>query len=166
MFLPHGSIEQVKVLDFGIARGDQATTALTKSGSILGTPGYMAPEQARGDRSQIDARADVCLLGCVLFECLTGKPAFVGMHVFALLAKLLFDEPPRVRELAPDVPAALDALVWRMLAKDPQTHPFGLGRRSSRRLMGSTLWKQRSGRSGRRRPEGSPALRRGWPRSW
>src|SRR4029079_17967218 len=75
LFLVGGSIEQVKLLDFGIARREQAATVLTQTGSVLGTPGYMAPEQARGDHSLIDARADVFSLGCVLFECLTGKPA-------------------------------------------------------------------------------------------
>src|SRR5262249_8880592 len=115
----------VKLLDFGIARREHATIELTQKGSVIGTPGYMAPEQARGEHTRIDARADVFSLGCVLFECLTGKPAFAGMHVMALLAKLLFDEPQRVRELSPEVPAALDALVSRMLAKDPESRPPG-----------------------------------------
>lgn len=104
IFLPQGDVQQVKVLDFGIARLDRSTTIVTQTGTIVGTPGYMAPEQAKGDRTTLDARADVFSLGCVLFECLTGKPAFQATHVMALLAKLLLDEPPRVRELRPDVP--------------------------------------------------------------
>src|SRR5262249_9701237 len=110
-------------LDFGIAHRERASTVLTKTGSMVGTPGYMAPEQVRGDPAAIDARADVFSLGCVLFECLTGRPPFQGLHVIALLAKLLFDEPPRVREIAPGVPAALDALVARMLSKEPEARP-------------------------------------------
>ncbi|UQA56957.1 serine/threonine-protein kinase [Polyangium aurulentum] len=123
LFLADGAVDRVKVLDFGIAQLAGATTALTRTGTLLGTPGYMAPEQARGERGAIDARADVFSLGCVLFECLTGRPAFVGMHVMALLAKLLLEEAPRVRALRPEVPEELDALVARMLAKDPAERP-------------------------------------------
>ncbi|WP_437486645.1 protein kinase [Sorangium sp. So ce1014] len=123
LFLVEGSIEHVKVLDFGIARQHATATRLTQTGSVLGTPGYMAPEQARGDLALLDARADVFSLGCVLFECLTGLPAFCGQHAMALLAKLLMEEPPRARELRPELPAALDDLVARMLAKEPAARP-------------------------------------------
>ncbi|WP_437798820.1 protein kinase domain-containing protein [Sorangium sp. So ce693] len=123
LFLVDGSIERVKVLDFGIARQHVTATRLTQTGTVLGTPGYMAPEQARGSYAQLDARADVFSLGCVLFECLTGLPAFYGQHVMALLAKLLMEEPPRLRELRPEMPAELDHLVARMLAKEPAARP-------------------------------------------
>ena len=62
-------------------------------------------------------------LGCVLFECLTGRPAFDGDHAAAVLAKILFDDAPRVSALWPEVPEALDALVARMLSKDPALRP-------------------------------------------
>src|SRR5262249_12150585 len=91
-------------------------------GAVLGTPGYMAPEQARGN-DEIDPRADVFALGCVLFECLTGSPAFPGDHFMAILAKILFHAPPRAREIRPDVPADLDALAALMLSKDPDARP-------------------------------------------
>lgn len=123
IFLPAGDVHQVKVLDFGIARQDLTGTILTQTGTLIGTPGYMAPEQARGDRKNHDARADIFSLGCVLFECLTGRPAFQAVHVLALLAKLLLDEPRRVRELRPDVPAGFDSLIHRMLSKDPANRP-------------------------------------------
>ncbi|UQA58184.1 serine/threonine-protein kinase [Polyangium aurulentum] len=124
LVLEGGEVSRVKLLDFGIARRPGATTlGLTRTGSLLGTPGYMAPEQARGERESIDARADVFSLGCVLFECLTGRPAFQGAHAMALLAKLLVEEVPRVQELRPEVPLALDELVARMLAKDPARRP-------------------------------------------
>lgn len=108
----------VKVLDFGIARARTESTALTRTGVFLGTPGYIAPEQARGERD-VDARADIFSAGCVLFECLTGRPAFVARDVVALLAKLVIEEVPRPSELAPAIPLAVDVLVGRMLAKDP-----------------------------------------------
>ncbi|WP_437729428.1 protein kinase domain-containing protein [Sorangium sp. So ce861] len=121
LFLVGGDPRRVKLLDFGIARLGGASRAFTQPGAILGTPGYMAPEQAAGEPT--DARTDVFSLGAVLFECLTGRPAFMGQNVMALLARLLLEEPPRVRELRGDIPPALDALVARMLAKDPAARP-------------------------------------------
>ncbi|HSK04999.1 MAG TPA: protein kinase, partial [Kofleriaceae bacterium] len=121
LFLPGGRIDQVKVLDFGIAR-QAGRTQLTKTGSMLGTPGYMAPEQAR-NHGDIDARADVFALGCVLFHCLTGTPPFDGDSPVAILAKILFSEAPRVSALWPEVPEDLDALVAQMLAKEPALRP-------------------------------------------
>ncbi|WP_437307236.1 protein kinase domain-containing protein [Sorangium sp. So ce388] len=121
LFLPGGDVAQVKVLDFGIAHlGD--VTRLTRTGAIVGTPGYMAPEQAGGGGA-LDARADVFALGCVLYECLTGAPAFAGEHLMALLAKICCEEPPRVGALRAGVPRALDELVARMLAKQPERRP-------------------------------------------
>src|SRR5262249_37802585 len=76
----------------------------------------------RGD-SDVDARADVFSLGCVLYECLTGQPAFQGRHAVAVLTKVLFEEPPRPRDLAPQVPAVVDSLVARMLSKLPEARP-------------------------------------------
>jgi hypothetical protein len=122
LFLPHGDVEQVKLLDFGVVRLQHTTRSPTRTGTTVGTPGYMAPEQARGERL-IDARADVFSLGCVLFECLTGRPAFMGEHLMALLAKILVADAPRVSELRSDIPAALDVLVASMLAKDPAHRP-------------------------------------------
>jgi tetratricopeptide (TPR) repeat protein len=121
IFLVDGRVERVKVLDFGIARLDSGTR-VTLAGTILGTLGYMAPEQAGTDQV-IDARADVFSLGCVLFECLTGAPAFNADHPMALLTKLVFAEPPRLSDVLPTAPEMLDALLWRMLAKDPATRP-------------------------------------------
>ena len=122
LYLPGGAIERCKILDFGIARFGRDARTATATGMMMGTPGYMAPEQARGD-PDLDARTDVFALGCVLFECLTGKPAFVGEHVMALLAKILLDETPRVRNLVSGVPRELDDLVLRMMAKEPDARP-------------------------------------------
>ncbi|HEX6239254.1 MAG TPA: serine/threonine-protein kinase, partial [Polyangiales bacterium] len=120
LFLVQGRVDAVKLIDFGIAH--QAGSALTGAGSTLGTIGYMAPEQAMGAR-EVDARADVFALGCVMFECLTGRPAFEGPGDAAVLARVLRDEVPRVRELRQDVPESLDQLVARMLAKQPAQRP-------------------------------------------
>ncbi|UQA63043.1 serine/threonine-protein kinase [Polyangium aurulentum] len=122
VFLPGGRIDEAMLLDFGIARPLVASRALTRTGIVLGTPGYMAPEQARGER-EVDARADVFSLGALLFECLTGKPAFSGSHVMAVLAKLLLEDPPRATELREDVPTPLSDLCAQMLAKDPALRP-------------------------------------------
>ncbi|WP_437475986.1 protein kinase [Sorangium sp. So ce1014] len=123
LLLVDGAPEKVKLLDFGIARLSDATAPLTQTAAVIGTPGYMAPEQVRAEREVLDARADVFSLGCVLFECLTGQRAFRAQHVMALLWKLLLEDPPPARELRPDVPPALDELLACMLAKDPSARP-------------------------------------------
>ncbi|XYI02491.1 protein kinase domain-containing protein [Sorangium sp. So ce1128] len=123
IFLVDGALDRVKLLDFGIAHLADATSRLTQTEAVLGTLGYMAPEQARGEREALDARADVFSLGCVLFECLTGQRAFRAQHPMGLVWKLLLEEAPRVSELRPEVPQALDELLARMLAKDPSARP-------------------------------------------
>jgi serine/threonine protein kinase len=103
------------VFDFGVARLDG--NAISQRGDVIGTPGYMAPEQALAE-DDVDARADVFALGCVLFECLTGTPAFRAAHPLAVLA----EEPPRVGTLKPEL-AALDPLLDSVLAKDRDGRP-------------------------------------------
>ncbi len=123
LFLVDGRAGDVRVLDFGIVYLAGTSQILTHTGGMIGTPGYMAPEQARSERGLVDARADVFSLGAVLFECLTGRRAFEGIHLLAVIAQLLLAEVPRVREISPWVPAALDDLIARMLAKDPAARP-------------------------------------------
>ena len=115
------SVDRVKVLDFGIAR-HAGLAPLTMTGVVVGTPFYMSPEQARGEKD-IDARADVFALGCVLFHCLTGRPPFAGEDMHAALLKVVLEEAPRLREIRHDIPEALDALVARMLSKDRAVRP-------------------------------------------
>ncbi len=122
LFLVAGDPARVKVLDFGAARFIQTTSAPTASGIVLGTPGYLAPEQVNDDQ-RVDGRADVFSLGCVLFECLAGRPAFVAQHVLALLGKILREDPPPLRQLAPHAPKDLEDLLIAMLAKDPAARP-------------------------------------------
>jgi serine/threonine-protein kinase len=121
VFLEGGSVSRVKVLDFGLARG-LGVPVVTRAGTLLGTPSYMAPEQVRGALS-IDARADVFALGALLFECLTGAPTFAGADTEAVLTKVLLEQPPRIRELAEAIPPALEALLTAMLSKDPEGRP-------------------------------------------
>ncbi len=121
LFLPGKRIDAVKVLDFGIAHR-RGRTQLTQTGMAIGTPGYMAPEQARSGGA-IDARVDVFALGCVLFQCLTGRPAFEGDNAASILGKILFGEALRVSTLWPEVPEDLDALVAQMLAKESALRP-------------------------------------------
>ncbi|HWO25254.1 MAG TPA: protein kinase, partial [Kofleriaceae bacterium] len=121
LFLPGGQIDQVKVIDFGIAQRE-GRSQLTRTGTLLGTPGFMAPEQARSHRAT-DARADVFALGCVLFQCLTGSPPFEGDSPVAVLGQLLFGQIPRVSTLRLDVPEDLDTLVAKMLSRDPALRP-------------------------------------------
>ncbi len=122
VFLVGPGFDDPRVLDFGVARLLAATRMMTRSGTAIGTPAYMAPEQARG-RKDVDARADVYALGCLLFECVTGRAPFEGDDVMAVLAKVLFDEAPRIARFLPSVPEELDALVARLLAKDPADRP-------------------------------------------
>lgn len=125
IFLVEGKVDGVKLLDFGIARlaaHAPAAHALTQTGMLLGTPGYMSPEQARGE-TQITPQSDVFSLGCVLFKCLTGQRAFAGVEMLAVLLKVVFEEPPRVHDLTADVPDTVDDLVGRMLSKVPSNRP-------------------------------------------
>jgi eukaryotic-like serine/threonine-protein kinase len=124
LFLVDKRLDAVMLLDFGIARARNPSLPVTGLGAAVGTPGFMAPEQARGE-ADLDARADVFSLGCVLFRCLTGRPPFTGDHAIAVLAKVIIEDAPRVSEFCPGVPEALEALVTRMLAKPRAGRPEG-----------------------------------------
>lgn len=118
LFLPGGDCARVKLLDFGIARKLSASHGMTRTGMVVGTPEYMAPEQARGLR-ELTPAADLFSMGCVLYECLTGQPPFVADHIAAVLVRILFEEPPPVDERRSGIPGPLQELLGRLLRKEP-----------------------------------------------
>ncbi len=114
--------ERVKVLDFGIAKLAGEVGVKTRTGLMMGTPNYMSPEQCRS-ANVADARSDIYSLGCVMFEVVCGRPPFAFAGVGDVVAAHLHAPPPHPRELAPDTPAGLSALILRMLAKHPNERP-------------------------------------------
>ncbi len=115
---------EVKVVDFGLAKPfvNSGATALTQTGSVMGTPYYMAPEQVYGEKD-IDGQADVWALGVMLYECLTGTKPFEGENFGQIFRRVTHVQYAPLRGLAPDVSPALEALVVRALSHDPQKRP-------------------------------------------
>ncbi|HWU86338.1 MAG TPA: protein kinase [Kofleriaceae bacterium] len=107
------------VMDFGLAREVTVEAGITESGALLGTPGYMSPEQARGDVRAVDRRSDVYSLGATLYELLTGRMPFPGSTLATTLAQVIHDDPPAPRSLVPSVPIDLETIALKCLAKDP-----------------------------------------------
>ena len=116
---PYVAPDAVKLMDFGIA-GGKILSRLTMTGARIGTPIYMSPEQARG--LKIDHRSDIYSLGLVFYEMLTGETAFKGGYE-VIVHQQIFQMPPPPRQLNIAIPQAVDALVMRMVAKDPDERP-------------------------------------------
>lgn len=119
--------ERVKILDFGIAKliGDSSQEGQqfrTRTGTMMGTPVYMSPEQCRGN-AEVKQPSDVYSLGAMLFEIYAGQPPFVSDGLGELVGMHMFQNPPRLSALVPSVPAGLDALVAEMLEKQPHARP-------------------------------------------
>jgi serine/threonine protein kinase len=113
--------ERPKVLDFGIAKlaeEDNRQVSRTRTGALMGTPAYMAPEQARA-AGEIDARADLYSLGCILYEMLTGGPPFVAEGAGEIISLQLFAEPELPSARRPGVSEEMDRITMRLLAKEP-----------------------------------------------
>jgi serine/threonine protein kinase len=109
---------QIKILDFGISKVDESLgAALTQTGSVLGTPAYMSPEQARGDK--VDFRTDIYSLGAVLYRLATGARPFEGVEAAATISALLTSTPARPRAVDPDLPEALEIVIQRAMAERP-----------------------------------------------
>jgi YVTN family beta-propeller protein len=112
-----GANDHAYLTDFGLTKRVTSHTGSTRDGGWVGTLGYVAPEQIRGER--LDARADVYALGCVLYHSLAGAPPYQRESDEATLWAHLNDDPPSLHDRAPDVPASFDAVLARALAKDP-----------------------------------------------
>lgn len=116
-----GPVPRVKILDFGLARAVEDDSQLTQSGAIVGTPAYMAPEQARAE--PVDARADLFSLGCLLYRICTGQLPFKGKDTMSTLLALALEVPPPIRAQRATVPPALSDLILRLLAKSAAHRP-------------------------------------------
>jgi serine/threonine-protein kinase len=109
--------ERVYLTDFGLTKPVAVKTAVTAPGVLVGTVDYVAPEQVRG--GPVDARADVYALGCLIYRALSGIPPFPRDNEMAVLHAHLYDDPPRLTDLRPDLPAAIDEVIATALAKSP-----------------------------------------------
>src|SRR5262245_14253131 len=119
---PAQQIRRCKILDFGLARSvEKGDAQITASGAILGTPAYMAPEQARGEK--LDHRADLFSLGVTLYRMATGQQPFTGPTPMAVIISVATDTPPPVRTLAPTLPPELADLIDHLMSKDPAGRP-------------------------------------------
>jgi len=106
------------VMDFGLAR-EIESSAMTMSGMVVGTPNYMSPEQARGDRKIINRRSDIYCLGSTMYELFTGQRAFTGDSPLKVLLKVVNDDPEPVRKVNPGIPVDLENIVMKCLEKEP-----------------------------------------------
>jgi serine/threonine protein kinase/formylglycine-generating enzyme required for sulfatase activity len=113
--------QRVKILDFGLVRQAETDAGLTQSGMVLGTPRYMAPEQAQA--KQVDPRCDLFSLGAVLYHVVTGKAPFAGSDLSTTMHAVVHHEPESVDKLCPTLPPDFSALITSLLAKDPAKRP-------------------------------------------
>ena len=116
IFLVEGKASEAHLIDFGVAK--QVDRDLTHTGQLIGTPGYMAPEQVRGHKT-INAAADLFALGCVLYRAVSGKDPFAGAEVMEILARLLLEDPEPIDHLVADLPPRFAHLLGSLLSKDP-----------------------------------------------
>jgi hypothetical protein len=122
LFLRNNAVDDVALIDFGTARRPVGDQKLTTTGTMLGTPGYIAPEQVY-NVPNLDGRADIFSLGCVLYRCISGQAPFRGHDALRMLLNGTPDQLPRLRELRPSIPQELDDLVVRMLSRSPDDRP-------------------------------------------
>ena len=111
---------EAHLADFGIARHLEQTSGLTQTGAVLGTPAYMAPEQARGETRNVTPAADVYSLGAILFELLAGRPPFAAATAELLRKKVQHDEPPRLRKVDATIDQSLETICEKCLEKAPE----------------------------------------------
>ena len=143
-----------KISDFGLAKRVQVEMSLTRTGVVLGTPGYMAPEQARAEGGDAAPACDVYSLGSVLYHLLTGRPPFVGERAMDVLLQVVHDEPVSVRRLVPRAPRDLETICLKCLHKDPRR------RYATAEALGDDLRRFLDGKPVAARPA------RPWERAW
>jgi serine/threonine protein kinase len=145
-----------RVTDFGLARKNDVVGTLTTEGSIIGTPAYMAPEQASGQTEIVGTACDIYSLGAVLYHLLTGSPPFAGSNVLEIIRRVCEDEPKPPREVEASIPKPLESICLKCLAKDPRNRYASAGELaedlqrflqgesvttpSARRVAGSSKW--------------------------
>jgi serine/threonine protein kinase/HD-like signal output (HDOD) protein len=148
---------RLKLMDFGIAKvTEKRRVNATQRGEVLGTPAYMAPEQALGHVDAITVATDIYALGIIAYEMLTGQLPFSSDSDVMLLAMQIRDQPPPILELAPDVPRALAELVERCLSKEPHERPrsvMELSQQLSLAVQGGAAAPAEAGRPVRAAPE-------------
>jgi eukaryotic-like serine/threonine-protein kinase len=163
---PKGLPTRVKLLDFGMCRRssveislDQDDHSLTRAGTVVGTPEYMAPEQASG-RREFDQRIDLYAVGVMLYEMLTGTRAFSGPDPRSVLVSVLARQLPSVRAIRPELPVAVDRIVARAVERDPRSRYSATGDFQHDLLLArTTLRRQRAARAeveARQRSEAAP----------
>jgi serine/threonine-protein kinase len=108
---------RVKVIDFGISKQDDGSSKLTRTGMVMGTPAYMAPEQARGEH--VDFRADIYAVGGILYRAVTGQKPYDGEDGAQVLTLVLTEDPKRPRSVSPNVPEALELVIQHAMARNP-----------------------------------------------
>ncbi|MEK7483238.1 MAG: serine/threonine-protein kinase, partial [Planctomycetota bacterium] len=111
------SNQTVKISDMGLAKSQDSATKVTVKGTVLGTPQYMAPEQATG-KEKIDHRADIYSLGASFYHMLAGNPPFMGKNPIQVLSKVLSSEPPSIRSIRPDISEKTEGILKKMMAKN------------------------------------------------
>ncbi len=147
---------RVKILDFGLARATGVESQLTQQGVIIGTPAYMAPEQAQG--KEVDPRCDLFSLGCVLYRMATGAPPFRGSDMISTLLAVATEMPRPPHALEAGLPPALSQLIMNLLAKEAARRP------ASARAVAETL-EHLAADLGNRVPSDRPAAQKKWPRA-
>jgi tetratricopeptide (TPR) repeat protein len=147
-----------KITDFGLATWLEGETGLSSTGSVMGTPSYMAPEQARGHTKKVGPPTDVYALGAILYEMLTGRPPFLGETALDTLQQVRDQEPVPPRRLQPKIPRDLEAICLKCLDKEPDR------RYPSASLLADDLRRFLHGQSTRARPMGPAARLSRWCR--
>ena len=163
-----------KITDFGLAKRLDSDDGQTESGQIMGSPSYMAPEQARGDSRNVGPAADVYALGAILYEMLTGRPPFKGETPMETVRQVIDDEPVPPSRLVPRVPRDLETICLKCLHKEPARRyasaagpgrrPAAVPRRRADPARRTPAW-ERGAKWARRRPVAA-ARWHGRSRSW